>query len=166
MVLASLILSFADANDVDAVRRLLHNFQGLLQEEFVLVEIPNALHAGFHHSLSQLQNQSKGDKELAFLSAIAPSNPRASPQVSPPRYTADGELVFQLDSICKEDAVTGNDPLTLKPSGVLSSSSSQENFIDKLCLRTTLDRGQATALCETLCRGFAFTQGPPGTGKT
>ena len=31
---------------------------------------------------------------------------------------------------------------------------------------TTLDEGQAQALCENLCRGLAFTQGPPGTGKT
>ena len=130
------------------------------------MEIPNALHAGFLFSLSHLQNQSKSDKELAFLSAIAPSLPGLSPQVLPPQYSADGEPVFQLDTICRTDAIAGNNPLTLKPSDILSSSTSEKAFVDNLCLRTTLDRGQATALCETLCRGFAFTQGPPGTGKT
>ena len=164
--LASVILSFADGTDVEAVRRLLYNAQGLLHERFVLAEIPNALYAGFSWTLAQLQNQSRDDIPLAFASSIAPLTPNPGPQVSPPTYTTETDFAFQLTSLRKEGAASLEEPLILKPRDILSSTASQHGFIDRLCQETTLDRGQARALCENLCRGFAFTQGPPGTGKT
>lgn len=90
---ASAVLNFADPGEVDAVRRLLYNAQGLLQERFVLVEIPSALYAGFYWTLKQLQNQFKSEKRLSFLSSIASSEAGASPEVSPPVYT-------NIDGIC------------------------------------------------------------------
>ena len=42
----------------------------------------------------------------------------------------------------------------------------QKRWLQELRENTTLDEGQAVALCENLNRGLAFTQGPPGTGKT
>lgn len=42
----------------------------------------------------------------------------------------------------------------------------KKEFIASLRTSTTLDDGQAKALCENLSCGMAFTQGPPGTGKT
>ena len=163
---ASAILSFADPTDTNAVRRLLYNAQGLLQESFVLVEIPNVLYAGFYWTLKQLQNQSKGDDNLAFSNTLAPPTPGVSPTVSPPQYATSQDYLFQLDSLRKPGAATSGAPLTLRTSDFLSDEGFRLGFIDKLCLETTLDRGQASALCESLCRGFAFTQGPPGTGKT
>ena len=166
IVSASAILSFADPTDTDAVRRLLYNAQGLLKEKFVLVEVPNVLYAGFYWTLKQLQNQSKGDDSLAFSDTLAPPAPGASPTVSPPQYATSQDYLFQLSSLRKPGTATQGTPLTLRTSEFLSSDAVRRGFIGKLCVETTLDRGQASALCESLCRGFAFTQGPPGTGKT
>ena len=145
---------------------MLYNSQGLLQERFVLVEIPNALYAGFYWTLSQLQKQSESKEPIAFLSSIAPSIAGTSPQVSAPKYTALDGFTFQLNSLRSTRHIDGIHPMTLKPSEILSNEELRDHSVDALCQDTTLDRGQATAMCENLCRGFAFTQGPPGTGKT
>ena len=155
---ASVVLTFADPGDVDAVRRLLYNAQGLLQERFVLVEIPSALYAGFYWTLKQLQNQFKSEERLAFLSSIASSGAGASPEVSSPVYTNNDGFAYQLDALRIKGAQAGTDSFTLKPMDLLAYHQAKENFIDSLCRQTTLG--------ENLCRGFAFTQGPPGTGKT
>ena len=39
-------------------------------------------------------------------------------------------------------------------------------MLQEIRAQTTMDDGQAAALCESLSRRLAFTQGPPGTGKT
>lgn len=150
---------------MNAVRRLLYNSNSLMRENFVLVEMPSTLYAGFYWTLTHLQNQSKAGKDLAFLSSIAPSIADASPQVSPPGYSAVDDFAFQLDTL-RKPGVDHTKGLILRPKDLLSKDATQGEFIDNLCSETTLDRGQAQALCENLCRGFAFTQGPPGTGKT
>ena len=76
------------------------------------------------------------------------------------------DFAFQLNSLCKNGNAATKDSLTLRPKELISDHKAKIIAIDNLCRETTLDRGQATALCENLCRGFAFTQGPPGTGKT
>ena len=38
-------------------------------------------------------------------------------------------------------------------------------MLDTIERETTLDEGQAQALCENFCRGPAFTHGPSGVGK-
>lgn len=48
----------------------------------------------------------------------------------------------------------------------IENSDVQRIWLQELREKTTLDEGQAIALCENLNRGLAFTQGPPGTGKT
>ena len=146
--------------------RLTYNAQGLVNETFVLVEFPNALYAGFHWTLEQLQRQSSGSQELAFISTIAPSTALTSPEVSPPDYTLRNEFKFQLDLLRKDRGLDTRPSLTLKPAEVISDQGFANRMIETLCEETTLDRGQATALCESLCRSLAFTQGPPGTGKT
>ena len=165
-VTASAILTFADPSDVDAVRRILYNAQGLLQERFILVELPNTLYAGFYWTLKQLQNQSRNQESLAFLSLIAPWVPGESPEVSPPEYASVDGFTYQLDVLRQKDCPRRSDSLILKPKDVLADKQVRDTCIETLCSETTLDRGQATALCDTLCRGLAFTQGPPGTGKT
>ena len=162
---ASAVLNFADPGEVDAVRRLLYNAQGLLQERFVLVEIPSALYAGFYWTLKQLQNQFKSEERLAFSSSIASSEAGSSPEVSPPVYTNIDGFAYQLDALRIKGVQTGTDSLTLKPMDLLAYHHAKENFVDNLCRQTALDRGQATALSENLCSGFAFTQGHPAQGK-
>ena len=136
-----------------------------MQEKFVLVEMPNALYAGFNWTLTQLQNQSISNEDLAFLTSIAPSAAGASPAVLPPVYAMNEDFYFQLDPLRKLEAKNGPS-LTLNVNDIASSLAKEMEFVDTLCSETTLDRGQASALCQNLCRGFAFTQGPPGTGKT
>ena len=150
---------------MDAVRRLLYNAHGLMQERFVLVELPSALYAGFYWTLRQLQCQSKSEANIAFLSSIAPSEANASPGVSPPTYALDEDFAFQLDPL-RNPATKHGSELTLRVSDVVSNMKTENELVDDLCTETTLDRGQASALCQNLCRGLAFTQGPPGTGKT
>ena len=163
---ASVILSFADTSDTDAVRRLLYNSTGMRQEKFVIVELPNVLYAGFYWTLKDLQNISASEKDLAFIASIAPSTAGSSPEVSLPEYATLDGFAFQLDSLRKKDDATIKSSLTLKPKEVVSDRKAKDHAIEDLCRETTLDRGQARALCENLCRDFAFTQGPPGTGKT
>ena len=163
---ASAILTFADPSNVDVVRRILYNAQGLLEERFILVELPNTLYAGFYWTLKQLQKQSQNEERLAFLSLIAPWVPGESPEVSPPKYASADGFAYQLDVLRQQDRCGGSDSLTLRPKDLLKDKQVRDTCIESLCSETTLDRGQATALCDTLCRGLAFTQGPPGTGKT
>lgn len=160
-----MILTFADPSNVDAVRRLLYNSQGLLHERFVLVELPSTLYAGFYWTLKQLQNQSQGEDPIAFLDTIA-SGPGVSPEVSPPKYTSAEGFAYQLDVLRQKGTFEGKDSLVLKPNDLVANEELKYDFIDTVCRETTLDRGQAVALCENLCRGLAFTQGPPGAGKT
>ena len=161
LLVAAVVLSFAERNDIESVRRLLYNKCTILKESFVLVELPNTLYAGFCHTLRGMQVQSVGGDEIAFLSFIAPSSPGANPSVTPPTYTQDSEFAFQLDCL-----TSSTNQFAFRPQDVLSGEHDLVESINGLCDLTTLDRGQATALCENLCRGLAFTQGPPGTGKT
>lgn len=145
---------------------MLYRKTGLQRASFILVDIPKALYAGFSWTLKQLQTQYGSEEEIAFLSCIAPSTPGISPTVSPPQYTNNDGFSFQVDTLRKRDPVSEGDSLDLKPEDLLGDVGIQNRYIDTLCKQTTLDRGQATAMCENLCRGLAFTQGPPGTGKT
>ena len=140
--------------------------QGLLSEGFVLVEFPGLLLAGFSPILKQLQNLSSEDEKIAFISSIAPPITGSSPIVEMPAYAASDGFAFQLDVLCGKDSGNGPSGLRLKPSTLLSDREKQDAFIKTVGLRTTLDGGQSTALCENLCRGLAFTQGPPGTGAS
>ena len=162
---ASVVLSFAEPTGMDGVRRLLYNSQSFLEESFVLVELPSALYAGFYWTLKQLQEQSRSDATLAFLSSIAPGDANTSPGVSLPAYAMDEGFAFQLDPLRKPTA-EHRPSLTLDVNGIVSYDTADPDFVNTLCAETTLDRGQASALYQNLCRGFAFTQGPPGTGKT
>ena len=136
------------------------------QEGFVIVELPNVLYVGFYWTLKDLQNKSASEKDLAFIASISSSTGSSSPDVSIPEYATVDDFAFQLNSLRKQSDAASSTSLTLKPREVVSDHEAKTHTIDNLCLETTLDRGQATALCENLCRGLAFTQGPPGTGKT
>lgn len=130
------------------------------------MEIPSALYAGFYWTLKQLQNQFKSEERLAFLSSIASSEAGASPEVSPPVYKNIDGICGPARRVAHQRCPNWDGLIDIEADGLIGVSSCKENFVDNLCRQTTLDRGQATALSENLCSGFAFTQGPPGTGKT
>lgn len=147
------------------MRRLLYNSQGLLSERFVLVEFPGALLAGFSFCLKKLQELSGNKTEIAFSSLIAPSAPSSSPTLAQPRYTTAKDFTYNCDVLRVTDQLDKYPPLALNPELMRTNETYQKEFLSLLAQQTTLDNGQATALCENLCRGLAFTQGPPGTGK-
>ena len=148
------------------MRRLLYNSNGARQERFSLIELPNVLYVGFYWTLKDLQDKSASGKDLAFINCITPSTTGSSEGVLPPEYATADNFAFQLDSLRRKGDAAYTSSLTLRPRELVSDSETRISAIDNLCQQTTLDRGQATALCENLCRGLAFTQGPPGTGKT
>lgn len=141
------------------MRRLLYDSKGVRQERFGLVDLPNVLYLGFYWTLKDLQNKSASDEHLAFIASIAPSTARSSPEVSIPEYATVDDFAFQLNSLRKKGDAAYTSSLTLRPNELVSDNEAKIIAIDNLCQETTLDRGQATALCENLCRGFAFTQG-------
>ncbi|KAK4697266.1 hypothetical protein P7C71_g795, partial [Lecanoromycetidae sp. Uapishka_2] len=134
-----------EGSDVDSVRHLLHQKTGLQRAKFVLAEIPKALYAGFSWTLRQLQSQYGSNDKIAFLSSIAPCTAGSSPIVSAPRYTEESAFNFNVDTLCKDGTLGVGPSLALKPSDVLADISVQTSYIDSLCNKTTLDRGQATA---------------------
>lgn len=166
MFSASVILSFAERANCDGIRRMLYNSQGHFHEKFALLDIPSALYAGFYWTLKSLQNQAKGDEEIAFLSTIAPSVVGTDPEVSLPKYTTAEGFEFHLDGLRKGNDSEAQSRLRLRPGDLISNNESKDSFVRTLCNETTLDHGQAEALCENLCRDMAFTLGPPGTGKS
>ena len=84
----------------------------------------------------------------------------------PPQYTSGEELAFDLTSLRNKDNAPREDSLVLRPQRHFQNGQVQQPILNALRHETTLDEGQAVALCENLSRGLAFTQGPPGTGKT
>ncbi|KAL8907318.1 MAG: hypothetical protein Q9207_001495 [Kuettlingeria erythrocarpa] len=161
---AAVVASFADPTDTDAVRQALQGLRGShAKDKFVIAEFPSVLVAGYDWILKHLQQLSSNSTEVAFSNLIAPSSSQHSQKIPKPAYIGRG---FDLGIL----QATNEEGSWLTPSvgpGFLESAASERNnVIEGICSTTTLDRGQATALCENLSRGLAFTQGPPGTGKT
>lgn len=91
----------------------------------------------------------------------------ASSPLQAPANTTRSHFVYDL-TLLQNSTKTGFIPASLhlpafKPG---EQSDVQERWLQELRHKTTLDEGQAIALCENLNRDLAFTQGPPGTGKT
>ena len=139
--------------------------QGLLSERFVLVEFPGVLLAGFSFCLKKIQDLSSNKTEIAFSSLIAPSAASSSPTPSQPQYTTAKDFAYNCDVLRSANELQNYSSLKLKPELMRTDETYQKEFLSLLAQKTTLDEGQAIALCENLCRGLAFTQGPPGTGK-
>ena len=155
---AAAVLSFAEPDNIESVRRLLYNRSGVMNEQFVLVEVSGLLYAGFQHTLQRIQEQYVGEDDLAFLSTVAPSI-ESSRDSSPPSYSEDADFAFQLDCLRKTDPLQEDIPYTLRLRDMLEKGQFFEKSINDICELTALDRGQAMALCGSLSRGLALTQG-------
>ena len=163
---AGAVLSFAQTRpgDVECVRRVLYNRCGLLNENFLLVEVPGTLVAGFYHTLRSLQMQQESTCSFAFQDVIAPESVDSGAMVSSPNYTHSEDFAFDLS--CLGTAQDTNEKGGLKPKLALQDTEYLDRVVNQLQKDTTLDQGQAIALCEGLSRDFALIQGAPGAGKT
>ena len=141
--------------------------QGMLSETFVLVDLRRVLLPGFAWCLERLKTISQSSDQMAFSPLIALDPTASTAPNHPPEYDAPGELEYNLTVLRKKKTISSSDePLLLKPQIHFEDQKVQRQILDALDRETTLDEGQAVALCENLSRGLAFTQGPPGTGKT
>ncbi|KAF3482227.1 uncharacterized protein GIQ15_04986 [Arthroderma uncinatum] len=125
-----------------------------------LIEFPGILLATFIPILENLQKLQRSS-HLPFRQWILPDPSTTSTGpigIPPPLYARGQRFSFPLDSILK----TKGDKLSLSPNVTLDD----DNIINDLETRTSLDKGQCRALIAGLTREFAFIQGPPGTGKS
>ncbi|KAF1915145.1 hypothetical protein BDU57DRAFT_576497 [Ampelomyces quisqualis] len=129
----------------------------------VLLEFPNIMPATFVPILENLQDiQSVGG--MPFQQWIVPnahtrpSDAKIYHDIPPPLYARHAGFVFPMKTIARgiDDSFS-----------VQSSISCNDNeVLNQLEAKTSLDRGQCQALLAALTREFAFIQGPPGTGKS
>ncbi|KAL8785967.1 MAG: hypothetical protein Q9213_003043 [Squamulea squamosa] len=164
---ASVVASFVEPSDTNTIRQTLYGLKGLLNKErFVIVEFPKVLVAGFNWILKHLQFLSISNAEIAFSDLITPSSTLRNKPIATPAYSDRGSSSFDLSVLQEAGKFSGHSSLQLDPDFMASGAAKQQDIIENLCSTTTLDHGQATALCQNLSRELAFTQGPPGTGKT
>ncbi|KAL9592854.1 MAG: hypothetical protein Q9179_006303 [Wetmoreana sp. 5 TL-2023] len=118
-----------------------------------LVEFPAVLLPSFRPTLQALQQMSR-DTELPFAELLAPPPRRErEPYVPPPPYALEEGFRFDLSCL-----LTNGRDLELSPG---------KRFDHEALTRgSTLDKAQADALVDALCRSLALVQGPPGTGKS
>lgn len=118
-----------------------------------LVEFPGVLLPSFRPTLQALQQMSR-DMELPFAEFLAPPLLRERElYVPPPPYALREGFSFDLSCLLADGGY-----LTLSPG---------KRFDHQALLRgSTLDKAQAAALVDALCRSLALIQGLPGTGKS
>ena len=121
---------------------------------------------GFSWCLERLKSISQDDYDLPFAELIASDTSGVIGTNGPPQYGWNEGNTYNLDAIRKESTCTSTQQLTLNPDTCYKNERILASVLDTIKHETTLDEGQAQALCENLCHGLAFTQGPPGTGKT
>ncbi|KAK4904459.1 hypothetical protein LTR49_026090 [Elasticomyces elasticus] len=123
-----------------------------------LVEFPGVLLPAFRSTLEAMQSMSEA-LDMPFGDILAPLSTSNSPDlqfsIMPPVYATTPNFRFDLSSI-----TSGGSALHL----VLGTNI--DDTIDRLTRRSTLDRGQAQAVVQSLSRSLALIQGPPGTGKS
>ncbi|KAK3618085.1 hypothetical protein LTR22_026493 [Elasticomyces elasticus] len=123
-----------------------------------LVEFPGVLLPASRPTLEAMQSMSVA-LDVPFGDILAPTSTSNSPDlqfsVIPPVYATTPDFSFDLSSI-----TSGGSALHL----VLGTNT--DDTIDRLTRRSTLDRGQAQAVVQSLSRSLALIQGPPGTGKS
>lgn len=142
-----------------AIRRLFANTKGAISEEFILVAFPGMILAGFYFVLQQMQNLASKNDDIAFLEFITPTSEKPYPALSPPKYATSEGFSFKCDVLKNIATNSTSTILSLDPSMACNDVQIEKAFIQSLDSMTTLDKEQAMALYESLCRGLAFTQG-------
>ena len=129
----------------------------------MLLDLPSTLLSGFFPHLTRLK-QISNYSELAFNEMIAPKESTTQCVIGPPVYTTHGKFEFNLSALTSSDDPNNAMVLKLQPMQH-AEVGSDNDVLQTLESKTTLDQGQARALYEMLSRKLAFTQGPPGTGN-
>ena len=163
---ACIQLTFAEKEDTDAVRTVLYYMRGLLKASFVLIDFGSVLLGGFGPHLKQLQNLADWPT-VAFESQVVPTNTPTEHVLHPPSYAAKDGFEYDLSVIRSEHVDSSHaGAMKIRPMSNSGVDPHADNVLEMITSCTTLDKGQALSLYESLSRGLAFTQGPPGTGKT
>ena len=129
----------------------------------LLVEFPNVLLATFIPILENLQGMQRAGR-LPFQGWILPNTTGEGEQqppgcqIRPPLYARNPGFRFSMASIL----MSPGDDLFVCP----TTSVNGGTIVEELEQRTSLDRGQCSALIAALTREFAFIHGPPGCGKS
>ncbi|KAL9619933.1 MAG: hypothetical protein Q9160_005490 [Pyrenula sp. 1 TL-2023] len=158
---AAVQVSFAMKDNREDLLYILRHLQDPDLAQFALIEFPGALYAGFYWHLKKLQHLRGTD--IAFSSTIAPypslmSKKRDVPKhLLLPCYMLRGQYEVDLTPITNLD-------IKVPPQAMQKGS--REGTLQRLRDNSSLDDGQAVALCDALTNEIAFVQGPPGTGKT
>lgn len=158
---AAVQVSFAMKDKQEDLLHIVRNVQDPNLARFGLIEFPGALYAGFYWHLRKLQ-QLRGT-DIAFSSTIAPysipvsKNREVPPHLLLPGYMLHGRYEVDLTPITNRD-------IKVPPQAM--EKGSREGTMQLLRDYSSLDDGQAAALCDALTNKIAFVQGPPGTGKT
>ena len=103
---------------------------------------------------------------MPFPELIAPIEHEMQELESSPQCGLTSERIYNLEPLRKMTDRPQGDRLTLDTRTCFQNGRVLPSILHTIERETTLDQGQAQALCDTLCRRLAFTQGPPGTGKT
>ena len=135
------------------IKHIVNTFRRRHYSPQSLVEFPGVLLPSFRPTLQALQQMSR-DTELPFAEFLAPPPLRERDlYVPPPPYALREEFRFDLSCF-----LTDGGYLILSPG---------KRFDHQALLRgSTLDKAQAAALVDALCRSLALIQGPLGTGKS
>ncbi|KAL4882526.1 hypothetical protein BJY04DRAFT_217020, partial [Aspergillus karnatakaensis] len=121
-------------------------------QSFLMVEFPGVLVPGFDPTLRALQSM-KRNGHFPFENLLVPSAFDGQATIPPPLYASREGFQFNLRCLTNNDTdffVRPNEPAD----------------VQKLCMSSTLDEAQATALVSSLQRSIGLIQGPPGTGKS
>ena len=132
----------------------------------MLVDFPKVLLPGFSWCLERLKSVMQQGCDMPFPELIAPMEHEMQNLDRSPQYSLASEKIYNLDPIRKKTDSSQGDRLRLDTGTCFQEGRVLPSILDTIERETTLDQGQAQALCDTLCRRLAFTQGPPGTGKT
>ncbi|KAH8811111.1 hypothetical protein F5884DRAFT_876247 [Xylogone sp. PMI_703] len=147
---ATVLLSMAEYKSDDAFWIYTHLGTHVKSHQS-LVEFPGILLPSFQPTLQALQKMSR-TLNLPFAEVVAPHSPSEDTiTIKPPAYTIRHGFKYNLDVLVGE-------PLSLEPGRAFD--------FKKLAERSTLDRGQQTAVVQSLSSRLALIQGPPGTGKS
>ncbi|KAI0836843.1 P-loop containing nucleoside triphosphate hydrolase protein [Hypoxylon sp. FL0890] len=145
-------LSLAEPSDTD-LRTMLRLVRPREKGKESLVEFPGLILPAFKPTLSALQQLSRS-LDLPFIDFLAPtSDGPTQVTIPPPLYAMKPGFMFNLKCLISDDS-----DLFFSPRDTPDP--------EELCTRSSLDKGQATALLHALQRSLALIQGPPGTGKS
>ena len=163
---ACIQLTFAEPEDTDAVRVVTYFMRGLLKGSFVLVDFGSVILGGFVPHLKHLQYLADWPT-VAFESQVTPTNTPTEHVLHPPSYAANDGFEYDLSAIRSEHVDSSHaGAMKIRPMANSGVDPQADDTLEMIMKCTTLDKGQALSLYESLSRGLAFTQGPPGTGKS